>query len=195
MKIVAPLVLLVGASIWCVSCRPGPVGQSDSLVGADSLPAEGELALETITIVRGHGPAGKSFLSYELRPDGRLAVTLIERRDDKVLAAQTFHLAPGVANGVRRLLRRVRPARLEGLDAQEARPSGCRRRGPHDWGEYWIAFMDEQRRTEDGDHRIGVFELPSPDSCATPQAVEARRVVAQVLGSFPTSSATRGFQP
>jgi hypothetical protein len=37
------------------------------------------------------------------------------------------------------------------------------------------------------DDRIGVFELPDPHSCSTPQAAEARRLMRQVMESFPPS--------
>jgi hypothetical protein len=184
----------MAASLALASCQPAGVEGSRSLVGADRLPSSSALSREIVQINRGYGEVSTGFLSYELRPDDTLAVTHTDRARDKVLGEERFRLAPGVAHKARRLLWRLRPATLEGVDAHEARPSGCRRRGPHDFGELAVVFIDEGGSPGVEDDRVGTFELPVPESCGTPQAREARQVMSQVMGSFPESRVAAGFE-
>jgi hypothetical protein len=92
----------------------------------------------------------------------------------------------------RRLLARVHPARLEGVQ-QDARPMGCERRGSHDEGEITIAFMRARGRPGMADDEIGLFALPYPQSCATPAAVEAGKVVRAILQLLPRSAVAAGY--
>lgn len=185
---------LVAAALLCASCRDAGVEGSPSLVGAERLPPASVLSRELIQINRGYGAVGEKFLSYELRPDDSLTVTLTDRRRDRVLGEQSFRLASDAAGRVRRLLSQVRPARLQGLDAHEARPVGCERRGPHDFGELAIVFVDTGSGPGIEDDRIGIFELPDPRTCSTAQAVEARALVRQVLAAIPSSSVAADFE-
>jgi len=193
-KGVASSVSLVAASLLCVSCQPAGIESSTSLVGADRLPSRGALSREIIQINRGYGSVSEGFLSYELRPDGTLIVTHTDRARGKVRGEDRFRLSAEIASQARSLLWRLRPAKLEGLDAHEARPSGCERRGPHDFGELAVIFIDEGRRAGIEDDRLGTFELPSPDSCGSPQAREATALVRNVLESFPPSKVAAEFE-
>lgn len=183
----------IAASLLCVACQPQGA-ESTNLVGADRLPPSAALSRETIQINRGYGPVGTGFLSYELHPDDSLTVTHSDKRRDKVLGKESFRLASGNADAARRRLLRLRPAKLEGLDAHEARPSGCERQGPHDFGELAVIFVSEDGGPGVEDDRIGVFELPDPQSCSTPQAREARQLVRQVMDLFPPSKVAAGFE-
>ena len=184
---------LLAASLLCASCQPSDRG-SGSLVGADRLPSSSALSRETVQINRGYGDGSEGFLSYEVRPDDTLNVTHTVRGREKVRGVETFRLASDVADQARSLLWRVRPAELEGVDAHEARPSGCERRGPHDFGELAVIFVDEGGGAGIEDDRVGTFELPRSDSCSTPQAREARRVVREVMDSFPPSKVAAQFE-
>jgi hypothetical protein len=80
------------------------------------------------------------------------------------------------------------------LEKDEVRPAGCERQGPHDFGELAVAFIDEGKATGIEDDRAGLFELPWSESCNTPAATEARRVVWQALRLLPPSKTTASFE-
>jgi len=165
-----------------------------SLVGAERLPPDERLSLEAVQINRGYGDGSQGLLSWELRPDGSLSVTHYGAGRGEAPATERFRLDAATAGRVRRLLRRVRPETLDGIDSHEARPSGCERRGPHDSGELAIVFIDEGRAPGIEDDRLGTFELPRPGSCDTAQAREARQLVRQVMDSLPKSEVASGFE-
>jgi hypothetical protein len=175
------------------SCRPAEE-QVHSLVGAEELPAAAALSKEIIYISRGYGEVSTGFLSYELRPDDLLVVTHEDRDRDKVIGEEKFRLESGVADKARRALWRLRPEKLEGIDSHEARPAGCERRGPHDFGELAVSFISAGHRPGVEDDLIGGFELPTAESCGSPQAVEARRVVREAMALFPASKVAEGFE-
>lgn len=192
---VAPSACLLPALLLFASCRPPGAESAQSLVGANALPSSEALAREIIQINRGYGDSSEGFLSYELRPDGTLTVTHSDRARDRVIGEDRFRLADDVAGPARRALWRLRPAKLEGLDSHEARPTGCERRGPHDFGELAIIFIREAGRPGVEDDRIGTFELPDPRSCNSRQAIEARALVRRVLAALPRSGVAAGFRP
>ena len=186
---------------WLIlaSCDQSAIDPSESLVGATSFPTEVELARETIQINRGtadaySNPAGDHFLSYELRPDNSLTVihSMQYIQSDEVRGKETFRLSSETANKARRLLWRIRPAPLPGIEYL-TRPTGCQRRGPHDFGEITVAFFREEDRAGTGDHEIGIFDLPRPQSCNNRPAIEARDLVRRVLESFPPSQVAAGY--
>ena len=193
-RVVTRLAATVAASFLSASCQPPGAESTQSLVGADRLPSPAELSREMIQIHRGYGPVREEVLSYELPPDDTLTVTLSDKRRDKVLGKESFRLASGNAGDARRRLWRLRPAKLEGVGADEARPSGCGRRGLDDFGELAVIFVNPGREPGFEDDRIGIFELPDPHSCSTPQAREARRVVRQVMDLLPPSKVAAGFE-
>lgn len=196
LRIKASLLL---APIVCVSCSGPAIAPSQSLVGASDLPSAEALSRETLYITRGANDWGGDRLSYELRPGRTLIVTHsyygptppeVER------GKETLDVSPEIAAQVRQLLWRVRPGKLEGqgLDKAEARPAGCERRGPHDFGEVAIAFINEGDAARTDDNQIGLFELPTPRSCNTPAAIEARAIVWRALRLLPRSQVVAGFE-
>jgi hypothetical protein len=87
----------------------------------------------------------------------------------------------------------VRPEKLAGVE-QDQRPIGCERRGPHDLGEVAVAFINEGSKPGVGDDDVGIFELPTADSCSTQAAAEARQVVWRALRILPPSKVVAGFE-
>ena len=187
---------LFAVPLLCVSCSDAAIEPSQSLVGAKELPSATALARETFYITRGGGAYGGDALSYEWRPDNALLVThtFSDGRGpgEVVRGKETLHVAPEVAAEVRQLLWRVRPAKLEGVE-QDARPTGCKRQGPHDFGEVTIGFVNEGDASGIEDDQVGIFELPTADSCNTPAAVEARAVVQRALQLLPKSKVASDF--
>jgi hypothetical protein len=90
-------------------------------------------------------------------------------------------------------LRRVRPAELQGIE-QDSRPVGCERRGPHDFGEVVIGFLNKGEADGIEDDQVGIFNLPTSKSCSTPAAIEARAVVQGALQLLPKSKVASAFE-
>lgn len=179
---------LVSAAVLCVSCTDAGNDQQ-SLVGAEELPSAEALARETLYIVRGGSAYGGHSLTYEWRPDNSITVTH-EYSDGagrgSVNGRELLRVPPDVAAQVRHVLLRVRPAKLEGVE-QDIRPLGCERRGPHDFGNVSVGFINEGEAAGIEDDEVGIFQLPFPESCSTPAADEARRVVRHALQLLPKS--------
>lgn len=182
----------IPAMLLCVSCQSS-VREPESLVGADEVSYSDEFVQEIIQINRGFGDGSVDFLSYELRPNNKLVVTLTiwarsSLRGADLVRDEIFDLAPETAEQVRRQLVRVRPAVLAGLDneASYVWPVGCEPQTSHDFGEAVVVFIDPNQA-------IGIFTLPSEGSCETAEAVQARRLVEQVLASFPDSEVAQHF--
>lgn len=191
------VLLLLFASTFCVSCGDAAIAPSQSLVGAKELRSASVLAGETFYITRGGGAYGGDALSYERRPDNSLLVTHTFSdgggTGEVVRGKETLHIAPEVAAEARQLLWRVRPAKLEGVE-QDARPTGCERQGPHDFGEVTVGFVNEGEARGIEDDQVGIFALPSADSCNTPAAVEARAVVRRALQLLPRSRVESDYE-
>jgi len=198
MRMLKTTLPLLTVSLLCVSCNDAGTSPSQSLVGANELPAATALARETFYISLGGGPAGGDELSYEWHPDNSLLVkhTFSDaRRPGEVVRGQEIlHVPSEVAAQARQLLWRVRPAELAGFDKEYARPTGCKRRGPHDFGEVTIGFVSEGPKSGVEDYKIGIFELPSVESCNTPAAIEARAVVRRALQLLPKSKVVAAFE-
>ena len=179
-----PIALLLAA------CQVEQADAPESLVGASNFPAPEALEQETIMIVRGPAVDAplEQVLRHELRPDNTLLVTLVTLGDgpeEKVVAEDRFRLSVGIADRARQALWRMRPAELQGAEWL-VWPSGCEPRSNHVYGEAQVAFIKP-------DDTVGVFALPSPNSCSTRQAEEARRLFWQVVASFPYSKAAVAF--
>lgn len=148
-------------------------------------------------ISRGGSPdGGADSLTYEWRPDDSLTITHTftdYRLFKTVRGRETLRVPPEVAVQVRRLFWRVRPAKLEGV-VQDQQPVGCERQGPHDFGEVTVAFINEGSRPGIEDDEVGVFELPTRQSCNTPAAAEARKVVWEALELLPKSKVAAAFE-
>jgi hypothetical protein len=191
---------LLAVAILCGSCSSHVDGQADSLVGATNLPSPEVLSRETLYVTRGANDWGGDRLAYELRPDGSLTIrhTYLDGRTSKeeVRAKDAFGIRPEVAARFRRLMWRVRPDLLEGqgLEKNEVRPVGCERRGPHDFGEVGVAFINEGDAKTTKDDRVALFELPQPDSCITKAAKHSREAVWEALRLLPSSKAVEGFE-
>lgn len=150
--------------------------------------------------MRGANDWGGDRLSYELRSNDSLTVThtFIDPiiAGESVKGKETLRVSPAVAAQFRKLMWRVRPAKLvgQGLDKDTVRPLGCERRGPHDFGEVSVGFIDEGDTKSIEDDQVGVFELPWDDSCNGPKATEAREVVWQALRLLPPSEVRESFE-
>jgi hypothetical protein len=188
MAFMPPALLLI--ALILAACQVEQADAPESLVDASNLPAPEALEQETIMIVRGpavDAPRGQ-VLRRELRPDDTLLVTLVtfgDGAEEKVVAEDRFRLSVGIADRARQALWRMRPAELQGAEWL-VRPSGCEPQSNHDHGEAQVAFIKP-------DDTVGVFALPSPNSCSTRQAEEARGLFRQVLASFPYSKAAAAF--
>jgi hypothetical protein len=182
--------------LLCGSCGERGAEPPQSLVGTHALPSQDDLAREAFYIVRGGGPDGGRSLTYDWRREGVLIVEHAfsdghGRRE--VRGRATLPVPPDAAARAWRLLARLHPARLEGVE-QDARPLGCERRGPHDVGEITIGFIRAGDEPGIQDDEVGLFALPYPRSCDTPAAREARRVVREVLQLLPGSSVAAAFE-
>jgi hypothetical protein len=191
----ARCVPIAAASLFCVSCDDSAIDPSRSLVRAQHLPPAELLSRETIEINRGFGDISPGFLSYQLLPDDRLVVTLTDRNypEDVVIGKETFQLTSEIAAEARRMLWRVRPEKLEGVE-WETRPVSCYPQSCHDFGELAVAFIAEGSKPGIDDDRIGIFVLPGPDSCRSPAAIKARRLIQRVMHRFPRSKVAAEFE-
>ncbi len=186
---------LLFASLLCSACSDAASGPSESLVGANDLPSAEALSRETLYISRGGGAYGGDALTYEWRADDLLTVTHTfsdNSARETIKGRETLRVVPEIATRVRKLLWRVRPAKLEGVE-QDQRPLGCKRRGPHDFGEVTIGFVNEGNKRGIEDDQVGIFSLPDSQSCDVPLAVEARAVVWDALRLLPKSKVAAGF--
>ena len=187
---------LLSVLLLCTSCNDAAIEPSQSLVGATVLPSAKALSQETLYISRGGGPYGGDALTYEWRADGPLTITHTfsdSSARQTIKGRETFHVAREAAATARQLLWRVRPENLEGVE-QDQRPIGCERRGPHDFGEVVVAFINEGSKPGTEDDKVGIFELPTAESCNTPAAAKAREVVWRALRLLPKSKVAAAFE-
>jgi hypothetical protein len=168
------------------------------LVGTKQLPSEDKLSRETLYVTRNHN---SDYLTYELRSNNVLILTHTHYGppDDTetVEGKATTRVSPEVAKQFRKQIWRMRPEKLEDIDQElswPVRPLGCRRRGPHDFGEISIVFVDDENRKSNEDFRIGFFDLPTEDSCNKPAAKEARAVILRALRLLPPSTVIERFE-
>jgi hypothetical protein len=192
-KIALPLLL---ASLLCTSCNDAAIGPSESLVGANDLPPAAALSRETLYISRGGGAYGGDALTYEWRPDDSMTVTHTYSDNSArqtIKGREALRVGRETAPRVRKLLWRVRPPKLEGVE-QDQRPLGCKRQGPHDDGEVTIGFVNEGNKPGIEDDQVGIFSLPDAQSCDASLAVEAREAVWEALRLLPKSKVAAEFE-
>lgn len=174
-------------ALSAISCTQPAVQAGDRLVDGGALPSASTLSREKIEINRGFGGEGfgEHFLSFELASDNSLVVTHSFRPDDEVIGREAFVLSPDVAMRARKQLWRVRPTKLEGVET-DVMPSGCERREVHDFPEIAVGFAasDENYRS---------FSLPRSASCNNLAAKAARRMLDDILSSFPRSDVAESF--
>ena len=190
---------LATAALVCPSCKNSEADNAESLVDARALASADMVSRETLYIRRGITDWCCDYLSYELRPDDTLIVehTFSENNGLTVTKdSETVSIAPEIAEEVRWLMRRVRPTRLQGQGIEEdaVRPTGCERRGLHDFGEVSVAFMYHDHEVNVQNAKFAVFELPYASSCETRAAKEARAVVWQALEMLPQSGPASSFE-
>jgi len=156
----------------------GRFAASESLVGAKDLPSAIELAAEEIQISRRAGAGQAHMLTYDLSTSNSLTVahTVDQLGGTKTVSRATFRLTPEAANKVRSLLWRVRPERLTGIQ-DITLPTGC------------TVVVDASPQANvvfaDAKRRLGITSIPSEPNCETPNAEQARQLVARVLASLP----------
>ena len=184
---------LLAVSLFCASCHRPAIDPSQSLVGAKTLPPARVLSRETIQISRATRSSTSGPLIYELRPDGRLSVTLMGSDLKTPISHQTFHLQSDVAARARRALWRVRPGELKGLQWINP-PTDCPQPPTDTHSEVTVAFIAEGPKPGIDDDRVGVFDLPYKSICNTRQSNDARTLVQTVLQSFPASRAANEFE-
>jgi hypothetical protein len=185
------------ASVFLVSaCDKPAIDASQSLVGAKRLPTARTLSREVIQINRGFGSPTSSLLSYELRPDNSLTITLTHRDHDtfKELTdgKEAFELSSGVAAQVRHDLWRLRPSTLQGIETP-VRPADCPPPPTDTFPVAAVAFIAEGPKPGVEDDRLGVIDVPAQYTCDTRQGREARDLIGKVLRSFPRSKVAAEF--
>jgi hypothetical protein len=186
----------VAAALLIAGCDKPAIDASQSLVGAKRLPTARALQREAIQINRGFG-GNSGLLSYELRPDNRLTITLThwdrETLKDVVDGKEAFNLPPDIASQARRGLWRLRPQTLQGIE-WVVRPADCPPPPTDTFPEAAVVFIAEGAKPGIEDDRLGVVEVPAQYTCDTRQGREARRVTQKILRSLPQSKVVARFE-
>jgi hypothetical protein len=198
MRIAAARYSLLVASLSVASCDRPAIDPSQSLVGAKQLPSVQTLSREIIYLSRGYSWSGQGHLSYELRPDDTLTITY-EHTDrhtlKKTARRETFHLSSNESNvalEARRVLWRLRPEKLEGIETI-VRPSNCPQPPTDTFPEVAVGFIAEGPDPGVKDDRLGIVDVPGKLTCSSREATIARAVTRQVLASFPSSKVAAEF--
>lgn len=184
--------------LFCsAACSDMAIEPSQSLVGAKTLPSANALLQETLYIARWRSMDGGDSLTYELLPSDLLTIThkFSDLKSAKVVikGRETFRVPPKDAAHIKKLLWRLRPEKLEGLD-QEQRPIGCARLDVHDWGEARITFSANGIASGGKHKTIGNVILPTVGSCNTPAAFKARQVMSLALSLLPASNVASSYE-
>jgi hypothetical protein len=179
---------LLVAAMSLVSCDRPAIKPDQSLVGAKELPSARELSREIIEINTGFDGFSPGMLSYELRPDNTLEVSLTFRPKyaNKKVGPDIFHLPANLAERARQALWRLRPQRLRGVQ-YETLPPGCPPQPTDTPPDVTVVFIAEGPKLGVEDDQVGVFALPSPRYCSNRRSLDANNVIALVLELFPTS--------
>lgn len=181
------VVIVIGSSLAAAAllgCNPST--DFASLVGSNRLPPLADLKKEAIILGRSGGKSGEYILNIEVRPNNNVLVkTYHENSMSAPVAMERLQISPTKADGLRRILWRLRPG-IKASD-QNSVPIGCRY--VYDAGSLWsVTFV----RPDDLANLV-VFQLPYPESCATPAYEEAKQLIQQVLGALPPSNVVRRF--
>jgi hypothetical protein len=186
----------IAAALMVSACDKPAIDPSQSLVGAKQLPTARVLSREVIQINRGFGGVTTSLLSYELRPDDALTITLTHRDHDTFKQVtdgrERIDLPAGLASQARHDLWRLRPATLQGIE-RVVRPADCPPPPTDTFPEAAIAFIAEGPKPRVENDRLGVVDVPAQYTCDTKQGREARELIAKVLTSFPQSKVAADF--
>jgi hypothetical protein len=184
--------------LFCsAACSDMVIEPSQSPVGAKKLPSANALLQETLYIARWRSMDGGDSLTYEMLPSDMLTIThkFSDYKSAKVVVKgrETFRVPPKDAARIRKLLWRLRPEKLEGIDQQQ-RPVGCTRLDVHDWGEAGITFAANSNAAGGKHKAIGNFILPTVGSCNTSAAVKARQVMSLAFSLLPASNVASSFE-
>ncbi|MFL6725338.1 MAG: hypothetical protein ACJ8FS_02345 [Sphingomicrobium sp.] len=189
MRLAAILAML----LLCTSCDRPAIEPGQSLVGAKELPPAKALSHETIEINRASRSSTSGRLTYELRPDDSLIVTLASQDWKTPIGHEIFQLQPEIAEQARRALWRVRPEELKGVEWINP-PPDCPPPPTDTHPEIAVAFIAEGPKPGVADDRVGIFDLPYKSICDTRQSNEARALIQGVLRSFPASKVATEFE-
>lgn len=180
------------------ACRDGSaIKPSESLVGAKALPTAKVLSREVIQINRrlSGWPSAPGTLEYDLQPDNSLSIThtKVDRNWNRLIAGQEMlHLSSNTAAQARRMLWRLRPETLQGIEV-EKRPIGCPPPPIDASPAFFVDFISEGPKPGVADDKVGIVLVPYPEHCRSAQAAEARNLVQEVLQSFPLSKVAADF--
>ena len=189
MRVLARQSCLV-ASILVAACDNSAIDSRRSLVGAKKLPSREVLSGETIQISHVFSGPGAQRLTFELRPNESLTVTLAAT-DGKIQGAkQTFQLSSTIAAQARWKLWRIRPER-EGVGWTA--PSDCPAQAANARPDLTVVFLTERPGELTGIVPRATFGLPPKSICNTKAAEEARNLVRSVVQSFPPSKLPAEF--
>jgi hypothetical protein len=146
------------------------------------------LARETLVIVD-HTNDAHAY-EYELDPSGGLSLTRYDRDEhgflQKFESKDTYHVSSHDAAVTRKLLRRLRPEKLEGMGVNVP-PQGCPQQQLHASGDFAVAFIEPGREQASHDDRIGIFlsgyneKCGSLACCTAPAARNAHLIVRKAI--------------
>lgn len=156
-----------------------------SLVGATEFPPAQILSGETIQIEREFRGPGAQRLTFELRPDNSLRITISAADRKKEVSSETFLLSSEIAANARTRLRRVRP---QEVGAGVAFPSNCATQSATRTPDVTVMFTSSTSSAPVDDSGRRIFALPPQSDCSSKEAIAARNVIAAVLNSFPAST-------
>lgn len=199
MRSAASLALLTAFVIGS-ACHRSAIEPSQSLVGAKQLPSAKTLSRETVQINSGGfgllSPMSPGDLTYELRSDDSLWIkhTKYDPKTIKyvTIGQETIRLPSDVATRVKRMLWRLRPERLEGIE-HITLPLGCPPPPIDSSPDFFLDFIAEGQNSDHPDDRVAIVNLPNASNCGTSQAADARNLVRKALQSFPPSKVAREY--
>ena len=187
------LSVIIILSFLCASCNRPAIGPGDSLVGAKSLPPTSELRKETIGFYYGLDQSLTRQLSYELTPNGHWDIVISDRnRDGHELSRQSIPLEPARIESFRRQLWRLRPEKLDGIQWTH-QPSDCPKPTIHTIEEISVAFVEKGPKPGVSNDKLGVFGLLHSEVCNSPNNVEARRIINEIVSSLPVANLRAQF--
>lgn len=171
------------AALLGSACDASGISPGRSHIAANKLASAQVLSQQTIDIEREFDGPDARRLTYELRPDDTLIVTLEALSGPKTKAeTESFPLSSQVAADARSKLWHVHP---EQQGAGVKLPPDCL---PQSVPDITVAFISPEPSSGSGNAGRAVFSLPSQSVCKTQQAIEARDLIAGVIHSFPPSN-------
>ena len=193
-------IFVLALAVLCAACDIPAIEPGSSLVGANRIPSAAILSREVIYMAWDKDNSDGHLLSYELRPDDTLTIahTTFGKGDAlrETISEQTIRVSPKIAKRARAMIWRVRPPKMVGQidEVAPVRPVGCKPSGFHDFAELGVTFISKGKANNINDDRYGAFELPYLSSCNTSAAVQARKVVWEVIRVLPTNKVRSNFE-